>query len=1013
MHLETGDRLGRYEILEPLGAGGMGEVYRARDTELERDVAIKVLPEGVAQNPARLARFEREARAVAQLSHQSILAIHDFGREGDVTYAVTELLEGSTLRQALSLGGRFSVDKALEIASNVAAGLAAAHSKGVIHRDIKPDNIFLTADGGVKVLDFGLARVETPVSEEDETGTLTPAGTLAGTILGTPGYMAPEQVRGRPADARSDVFSFGCVLYEMLSGRRAFRRDTTADTLSAILNDDPPRLRIEEASVPDELRRVLRRCLEKEPGARFPSGVGLQQALGEVANRLSPPPQVSARAMVSVLKRPTVVIPTVIALAVVGVLAVRWFQRESKQTWVRETAIPEVMRLVDEDDFVGAFAVASEVHRYVPSDPVLDELWARMSNTVSIRTDPPGATVSYKEYNDVDGSWTALGQTPLEEVRFPRGVFRWRFEKDGFETRIVVRRVFDPDREAVARKADMFSFEDSSVRMDFKLDPVGSLPKGMVAVEGGLYSEPPLAGLSGVKDLTLGRFLIDRTEVTNRQFREFVDAGGYERPEFWKEEFVREGEAVPFEEAVDSFRDTTGRYGPATWELGDFPDGRGDHPVGGVSWYEAAAYCEFRGKSLPTVYHWARAALASSELLEPLSPFIIPLSNLGGDGPATVASFSGIGISGAHDLAGNVREWCLNAAELGRYNLGGAWSDPVYVFTEVGFQPAWDRLPVNGFRCVSYLEGDPDATLTAPPDAAPPQDFYGAAARPDEVFQTLRELSYSYEPVPLNAAVESPGESPFGGREEWVTVDAAYGQDRLPIRLHLPEDVEPPYQAVVWVSGAGILYVKAVRDHDPIHSKWLNFIVKSGRAVVQPVVDGTYERNDGRTLLRLRSANSWRELYNHWRKDLGRTLDYLEERQDIDSSRVAYAGLSLGAGGLALDILAFEDRFRAALLWSGGFGRGDEEYVIDAVDMAKRITIPVLMINGRYDFALPYDTHLKPMFDLLGTPVEHKRHVLFDAGHWPFPRGQFIRENLDWLDRYLGTVGSAEPPSTP
>jgi serine/threonine protein kinase len=998
-----GQTIGRYRIEDKLGEGGMGVVYRARDTELDREVAVKVLPESVASDADRLERFRREARAIAKLSHLNILAIHDFGREGEVSYAVTELLDGEDLREAL-VRGPFSVEKALAVARAAAAGLAAAHERQIIHRDIKPANIFLTAAGEVKVLDFGLARsesetlIDTQAPGEPEYGR-----TQEGAIVGTVGYMSPEQARGQPTLPASDVFSLGCVLYEMLTGVAPFRRATETDTLSAILKEDPPAMEIADQTVPRELERVIRKALEKEPEARFTTAGELERSLAEVAERLAPPPLVSARSLFRSLTRPHVLIPAIIVLVAAGVVFGRWLQREARKSWARQTAIPEIVRLLDADDFAGAFALAQQARQHLPSDPSLDDAWGRIANTISVRSQPAGATVSYKKYTDVDGPWTVLGVTPLESVAFPRGAFRWRISKEGYETRVVARRVSDPVMQAEGTKVELFSTDDSSFLFSFTLDSEGSVPEDMVAVDGGTYSNMPLSGLRGLDKQELGRFLIDRTEVTNRAFKDFVESEGYERPELWTQDFVLDGKKLSFEDAVARFRDTTQRPGPATWELGDFPEGEGDHPVAGVSWYEAAAYCEYADKSLPTVYDWARAALPGSELLEPMSPFIIPLSNLQGNGPAAVASFAGIGISGAHDMAGNVREWCWNSSGDRRYVLGGAWSDPVYGFTEAWTQPAWDRLPINGIRCVKHLGDGPAEEQAAPVEPRPVPDFYGARARSDEVFEAEKEFYYPHEPAPLNAAVESGGESPFGGREQWVSVDAGYGDERLPIRLHLPEGGEPPYQAVVWFPGAGLLYVRSVREHDPGHKNSIGFIVKSGRAVIQPIYDGCYERSDGRTLLRAQSATGWRELYMHWLMDLGRTLDYLEERPDIDGSRVAYAGVSLGAG-IGNDILAFENRFRAALLWSGGFDRGDADYAAEAVDIVKRITIPVLMINGRYDGFLPVDTLQRPMFDLLGTPAEHKRHVVFDAGHWPFPRGEFIRENLAWLDRYLGPV---------
>ncbi len=267
MSLPAGTHLGPYEILAPLGAGGMGEVYRARDARLGRDVAVKVLPEHLARDAEALARFEREARAVAALSHPNILAIFDVGAERGIHFVVTELLEGETLRKRLA-GSELPWRKAAEFGIAIAEGLAAAHAKGITHRDIKPENLFLTTDGHVKILDFGLARVKTPFGVP-ETG--VDGETDTGAILGTVGYMSPEQVRGQPVNAPSDIFSLGCVLYEMIAGRRAFSKNTPPETLTAILRENPPELARSGKQISADLDRLIQHCLEKSPHDRFQS----------------------------------------------------------------------------------------------------------------------------------------------------------------------------------------------------------------------------------------------------------------------------------------------------------------------------------------------------------------------------------------------------------------------------------------------------------------------------------------------------------------------------------------------------------------------------------------------------------------------------------------------------------------------------------------------------------------------------------------------------------------------
>jgi len=280
MPLSVGTRLGPYEILAPIGAGGMGEVYRARDTRLSREVAIKVLPEHLAQDAQALARFEREAKAVAALAHPNILVLYDVGSADGVHYAVTELLEGETLRERLSRGP-LPWRKVAEMGSAIAEGLAAAHSKGIVHQDIKPGNIFLTADGRVKILDFGLAQSRSAPSQSEDTATLTEAGPV---VMGTIGYMSPEQVRGEKAEPASDIFSLGCALYEMVAGRRAFTGTSATETMAAILKDEPPAIADSGKVSPPELDRIIERCLAKSRAQRFQTAHDLAFALRSLSS---------------------------------------------------------------------------------------------------------------------------------------------------------------------------------------------------------------------------------------------------------------------------------------------------------------------------------------------------------------------------------------------------------------------------------------------------------------------------------------------------------------------------------------------------------------------------------------------------------------------------------------------------------------------------------------------------------------------------------------------------------
>jgi eukaryotic-like serine/threonine-protein kinase len=371
--LATGTRLGPYEILSPLGAGGMGEVYRARDSKLKREVAIKVLPQSLATNPDVLARFEREALAIAALSHPNILAIFDFGNQDGIAYAVMELLEGETLRGKLD-AGPIPQKQAVDYALQVARGLSAAHEKGIVHRDLKPENLFVSKDGHVKVLDFGLAKRVDADSSRERTSVPTRSGyTEPGTVMGTVGYMSPEQVKGLPVDHRSDVFSFGAILYELLSGRRAFKRATNAETMAAILTEEPPQL---GPAIPVALEQIVRRCVEKDLDNRF-------QSTGEIAVALSGASATVARGVAPSARTSRILAATTViaVLAVAGVLLLRRSQTGPSAAGgvMRVAVLPFENLGAPEDDYF-ADGIADEVRGKLTSIPGLQVI-ARGSST--------------------------------------------------------------------------------------------------------------------------------------------------------------------------------------------------------------------------------------------------------------------------------------------------------------------------------------------------------------------------------------------------------------------------------------------------------------------------------------------------------------------------------------------------------------------------------------------------------------------------------------------------------
>ncbi len=415
----VGQTLGHYRIVEQIGAGGMGVVYRGHDERLDRDVAIKVLAEEVATDPDRLARFEREARAVAKLNHPNILAIHDFGTEDGVAYAVMELLEGESLREVISTD-RLTVGKSVEYTRAIADGLAAAHEKGIVHRDLKPENVFLTRDGRIKILDFGLAKLHLP---EQDLATETPTATLEtqpGGLLGTVAYMAPEQVRGLPADDRSDIFAVGVVLYEMLTGHRPFGGSSSLETAAAILKEDAEPISAVSPTVPPALGGVVAQCLEKRPEDRFSSAHDLSLTLGAVDSAASGTvgPKRSSRRW----HWPVVAVVAIAAL--IGFLFLPFPRGEKPIELVEEEAPPRIVVLPfenlgpAEDEFF--------------ADGITEEITARLASMEGLRVISRTSAV---QYADTKKSIQEMGDE-LDVGYVLEGTVRWARGEEASRIRI-------------------------------------------------------------------------------------------------------------------------------------------------------------------------------------------------------------------------------------------------------------------------------------------------------------------------------------------------------------------------------------------------------------------------------------------------------------------------------------------------------------------------------------------------------------------------------------------------
>ena len=933
--IATGVQLGPYKIEAQIGAGGMGTVYRATDTRLGRVVAIKIAAERYSE------RFQLEAQAISTLNHPHVCTLYDVGPN----YLVMEFIEGSTLAAELKKGPLVP-EVAARYGGQIARALAEAHSLGIVHRDLKPSNVMLTRHG-IKVLDFGLAKMLS------STGITEP-----GCMMGTPAYMAPEQVEGREPSASADLFALGLVLYEMVVGKLPFPGASLGQMLSSGPNTTVPTPSQQRADLPPALDRLVTKLLEKDPSRRPQSALEVERELTAIADRLSAPP---SRSLLSAA------IPATVLLLLLVAGGAWLYQRSQQRQWAREEAIPEINRLAPNTP-LAAFLVLQKAGKILPGDPQLASIAKSLTSRIAIQTSPAGATVEIQDYRTPNGAWLSLGVTPLSGVLIPNGYFRWKVSKPG--TGQLIAAPFSQDK------------------MQFALAPAGT-PAGMVHVPKGTDSE--YIDFVGFVFFELPAHDIDQFEVTNRQYQEFVDQGGYQKRQYWKQKFIKDGKGIPWDQAINLFRDPTGRPGPSTWEGGHFRQGQADYPVSGVSWYEAAAYAEFAGKSLPTVTQWYQAAPTD------FAVYSIGQSNFSARGPWRVGNSPNVGPFGTYDMSGNVREWSFNTVEKERrFILGGAWRTQTYQAFDPEALSPFDRSELNGFRCVRNSEPLP-ANATAPL-AGYARDFAKAKPVSDEVFQAYQTM-YSYDRNPLNAASEGIVENTADWTKEKITIDAGYGNERLPVFLFLPKNVHAPFQTVLFYPSARVNFGASSQNLGDL--QFVDYIIQSGRALLYPIYKGTYERVGDRLAP---GAYGDLDLVIQESKEVRRSVDYLETRADIDKSKIAYLGVSQGTADGVI-FTALEPRLKTIVFLDGGFFLNENLPPRDQVNFAPRIKKPVLMVNGRYDFTFSVDRAQNPLFRMLGTPEADKRHVLFDTPHdVSQEKAGLAREVLAWLDKYLGRV---------
>ncbi len=947
---------GRYSVLRTLGAGGMATVFLAHDTKHGRDVAIKVLNPHLAAS-VTADRFLREIGITARLNHPHILPLLDSGvsADGAYLYYVMPVATGESLRDKLARVGALPIGEAVQHAIDMTEALVAAHKLGVIHRDIKPDNVLLSGNHAVLV-DFGIAKA---VGDAREASTTL---TSEGTSIGTPVYMSPEQAAGeRDVDARTDIYAVGAMLWEMCAGSAPFT-GTLPQILAKKLSSNAPPLVAACPSAPSALVKLVASCLAMSPSGRPASADDL---LAQLRTIVQPVEIAKTKSRTRWLVGGGVLV----AVAVASLMVVR----DRRHRWVRETALPEVQRLVEADQLDSAFAIATEAATRAPDDSSFNRYWPDISQKQSFLSDPAGATVTRASLSDTT-HWVDVGVTPAKNVRIPKEAWLYRYAKDGYRTVTIIG----------ARLGGSYV----PVPAPVLLQPVADGDTSMVLLSG-MNLTPTLYGVNAEIHYDLPSYLIDRLEVTNAQYKQFVDAGGYTKREFWDSTIVRDGKTISFDDAMKLFVDGTGRPGPSTWLGGSPPPDQVNFPVGGVSWFEARAYARFVHKELPTLIEWNNAAMPDA------ARWVVPSGRFESTGPVRGGANQSSSPRGVSDMAGNVREWVVNARDAGeRYILGGGWSDPTYLFSELYTAPEFDRSAINGIRLVRRRGTSPDVARASAPVPHYTRDYSKAKPVDDATFNGYLS-AYAYDHQPLDPQFTLRDSSDVDWIREELTVTAATGTTRLPLVMFVPKRAKPPYQTVVIWPASDATVMSSVRQL-PL---WIvDFVVRSGRAVAYPVYEGALGRpsvgGEGEVASRDRAIRRVNEMR--------RTIDYAISRTDIDSTRIAYLGASWGGrnGGIAI---AAEKRFKAGVLFVAGLGMDPVRPEVDPVNFLPRIHVPTLMLSGKYDSTFPMTVSQNPFYNLIGTREPDKQRIVYDKGHF-LPRPAMVGETLKWLDKYLGPV---------
>ena len=656
--------------------------------------------------------------------------------------------------------------------------------------------------------------------------------------------------------------------------------------------------------------------------------------------------------------------------------------RESNLSDIRQeaytTGFKKIDDLIQKEDYISAYNIAKNYYDELPNDSLIFNKLNQTSIETDIRSNPSEAKVYFKEIDSDE--WIYIGDTPLV-TRLPgisssaRGYINFKITKDGYLDNTLLTTV--GFIKGISLRKEMNFYE---------LTPLSEAKSNMVRIPAG-NTRLFVSELGDLNIVDLKPYWIDKFEVTNAEYQKFVDEGGYKKNIYWDKIIGEDGKTIDWEAAMELFVDKSGLSGPSTWSNGTYQSSQENYPVTGVSWYEARAYAKWVGKTLPTIYHWYKAAMYWGE-----STVISPRSNFSGM-PSEVGKYNVLSSYGCYDMAGNAREWGSNPHKNGnRSVMGGGYDDETYFFTDNFSQHPTNRYKTNGFRCVIIPDDETNLVSADTLIQSFTRDFYSFQPISDEVFNIYNGM-FKYDKSPLNIKVMSDS---IDNGEVWykkvVEIDAAYGQVRLPLNIFIPKNETPPFKTVVFVPGSGSI---TNRNSQYLNANRMSFLLRSGYALIWPIYMGTYERGYPEFPNYVENDSKiYADQMIMMVKDYSRAIDYVEEQDEL-SNEIYYYGISWG-GMLGPLFLANEDRIKKAVWQVAGLGVRKTRPEANPLTFLSRVNKPVLMLNGIYDQYFPFETSQKPMYDLLSLQEPMKKMITYKSAHSP-PGSQTSKEILKWF----------------